>query len=273
MNHSAMIETSFIDGAAGRIEFLRQKPEGAARGAVLLVHGAWHGAWCWAPHFLPAFAAKGLDVGALSLRGHGESEGRVRWASVGDYVADVRRAAQAMGDPVVIGHSMGGFVTQHYARRHAVKGFAMLASAPPRGPWRLTLQLAGRQPLTLLKTLLTLDLFPVVSDRTQALDFLYSCGPEERAFDAYVDQLQSESFRVFNDMLLNPVDRSPPQTTPRAVFGAEHDHAFPAEDVEKTAAFHGVAPRILAGASHMAMLDRTHAASAAAICDWLDEVF
>ncbi len=42
---------------------------------LLFVHGGYCDAWCWSPHFLPWFAAKGYAAHALSLRGHGASGG------------------------------------------------------------------------------------------------------------------------------------------------------------------------------------------------------
>lgn len=42
---------------------------------LLFIHGAWHGAWCW-EKFLSYFAEHGYESHALSLRGHGNSEGR-----------------------------------------------------------------------------------------------------------------------------------------------------------------------------------------------------
>ncbi|HMD27030.1 MAG TPA: alpha/beta fold hydrolase [Steroidobacteraceae bacterium] len=40
---------------------------------LLLVHGGWHGAWCWDEHFLDFFADKGYRAVALSLRNRGNS--------------------------------------------------------------------------------------------------------------------------------------------------------------------------------------------------------
>ena len=54
-------------------------PRGNANGGkppLLFVHGGYCDAWCWAPYFLPWFAAKGYAAHALSLRGHGASAGR-----------------------------------------------------------------------------------------------------------------------------------------------------------------------------------------------------
>ncbi|MBC7517162.1 MAG: alpha/beta hydrolase [Alkalinema sp. FL-bin-369] len=45
------------------------------RSPIFFVHGAWHAAWC-RENFLPYFANHGYAAYAVSLRGHGTSEGR-----------------------------------------------------------------------------------------------------------------------------------------------------------------------------------------------------
>lgn len=64
-----------------QLEIISRKPASSARPTPLLfVHGAWHAAWCWAEYFLDYFAAHGYESSALSLRGHGGSEGHNRFA-------------------------------------------------------------------------------------------------------------------------------------------------------------------------------------------------
>ena len=46
------------------------------RPPLLFVHGGYCDGWCWEPHFLPWFAARGYAAHALSLRGHGRSGGQ-----------------------------------------------------------------------------------------------------------------------------------------------------------------------------------------------------
>jgi pimeloyl-ACP methyl ester carboxylesterase len=78
---------------------------------IVLVHGgAAHARW-W-DHIAPLLAG-GHRVAALDLSGHGDSGRRDRytldvWA---EEVLAVAAAAGIEGPPVVIGHSMGGFVT------------------------------------------------------------------------------------------------------------------------------------------------------------------
>lgn len=69
--------------------------------SVLLVHGAWHGAWCWEPvqQHLPGAVA--LDLPSNHIPGSGFA----------DDVAAVRATLDAMVAPVVlVGHSYGGAV-------------------------------------------------------------------------------------------------------------------------------------------------------------------
>jgi len=79
-----------------QLEIITQEPPAKPHPTpILFVHGAWHGAWCWAEHFLPHFAERGYSAHALSLRGHGASAGRaqLRRTRIADYVADVAQVA------------------------------------------------------------------------------------------------------------------------------------------------------------------------------------
>lgn len=83
-----------------KLEIISRYPTASVRPTPLLfVHGAWHAAWCWDVHFLDYFAQQGYEVHALSLRGHGGSEGRenLRWTRIAEYIEDVARAVQQIG--------------------------------------------------------------------------------------------------------------------------------------------------------------------------------
>lgn len=103
---------------------------------LLFVHGAWHGAWCWDKYFLPYFAENGYDAHALSLRNHGKSDspGSIKTVRISDYVDDVARVSETLeSPPVIIGHSMGGFVLQKYLESYSAAGAVLFASVPPSG--------------------------------------------------------------------------------------------------------------------------------------------
>ena len=84
-------------------ELLEAVPEHpvAGRPPLLFVHGAWHGAWCWQEHWLPAVAAAGWHGVAVSLRGHGASERPARFdlATLRHYEHDVLQAITTLPAP------------------------------------------------------------------------------------------------------------------------------------------------------------------------------
>ena len=103
---------------------------------VLFIHGAFAGAWMWSETFMPFLAAAGHPCHALSLRGHGASHGheRMDWHSIADYVDDVSTVVDWLDEtPVLVGHSMGGFIVQKFLERHPLPGAALLCSVPPQG--------------------------------------------------------------------------------------------------------------------------------------------
>src|SRR5512147_2140372 len=98
---------------------------------------------------------------AVNLRGHGKSEGRekLRWTRIADYVEDVANVVRQLpSPPVLIGHSMGGFVIQKYLEDHTAPGAVLLSSPPPAGLLGTTLRIARRRPLAFAKVNFTLSL-------------------------------------------------------------------------------------------------------------------
>lgn len=76
----------------------------------LLIHGAWHGAWCW-ERLVPLLRNRGHEVAALDLPAHGLDRSGAWRASLGGYASRVRVVAEQLDQPpVLVGHSMGGFV-------------------------------------------------------------------------------------------------------------------------------------------------------------------
>lgn len=76
----------------------------------VLVHGAWHGGWCW--HKVAArLAAKGHRVDAPDFPGHGRDETPIAEVTLADIVARIRETLDRLPEPVVlVGHSYGGAV-------------------------------------------------------------------------------------------------------------------------------------------------------------------
>ncbi len=104
---------------------------------MVLVHGAWHGAWCW-EHVLDGLAARGIPAVAVDLPGHGDDPG-----PLGDLHSDagrVRHVLDNLAPPVVlVGHSYGGAVITE-AGDHPVVGHLVFlcALAPDDGETCMT---------------------------------------------------------------------------------------------------------------------------------------
>ena len=144
---------------------------------LLFIHGMLHGAWCWDVHFLDYFAQQGFAAHAVNLRGHGSSDGRdkLRWTRIADFVDDVASAVRELpSPPVLIGHSMGGFVIQKYLEDHAAAGAVLLSSPPPVGLLGTALRIARRRPFVFARVNLTLSLQPVIATPQLAREAFFS---------------------------------------------------------------------------------------------------
>lgn len=113
------------------LEVISARPEGEMKADIVLVHGSWGGAWMW-QKYLPILTNHGFAAHALSLRGHGESEGTVVGAHMDDYVEDVRTVVDALGieNPIVMGHSMGGCVVLMYAKAYGARAVVAVDASP-----------------------------------------------------------------------------------------------------------------------------------------------
>jgi pimeloyl-ACP methyl ester carboxylesterase len=82
----------------------------------VLVHGAWHGAWCW-ERVLPRLRDHGHQVQTITLAGLGDRAGELS-PDIGleDHVRDVAEALDDGPEPVLlVGHSYGGLVVRDAA--------------------------------------------------------------------------------------------------------------------------------------------------------------
>jgi alpha-beta hydrolase superfamily lysophospholipase len=91
----------------------------------VLVHGAWHGAWCW-ERFAPELRNRGHDVLALDLPTDDVSAGCVRYAEI---VADA--ISDSGHEVVLLGHSLAGLTIPLVAARRPVSRLVFLSAFIP----------------------------------------------------------------------------------------------------------------------------------------------
>jgi len=76
----------------------------------VLIHGAWHGAWCW-KNVIPFIKKEGHQVVAPDLPGHGDDKRPIAEITLQAYTDRVCQILDEQSDPVIlVGHSMGGVV-------------------------------------------------------------------------------------------------------------------------------------------------------------------
>jgi pimeloyl-ACP methyl ester carboxylesterase len=118
----------------------------------LLVHGAWHGAWCFGP-LIASLASRGFDAGAIDLPGHGldarlprafvnydasllqlekSSATDITAEAVVAHLVETIRLLVRMGRSriILVGHSLGGLAVTAAAEAigHHVSGLVYLAA-------------------------------------------------------------------------------------------------------------------------------------------------
>jgi pimeloyl-ACP methyl ester carboxylesterase len=173
--------------------------------------------------------------------------------------------------PVVIGHSMGGMVVQHYLASHPAPAAVLLASAPPRGLIPATLRIARRRPLPLLRATLTLRLIHTIGTPDLYREAFFSSDISQDAVKAYHVQVQDESFRAYLDMLWLNLPRPERVDAPLLVLGTRDEQLILPREVEATARAYNTRAEFFSGMGHVMMLDVGWQDVADRILEWLGE--
>lgn len=255
-----------------RLEVISRVPSNAHPTPLLFVHGAWHAAWCWDTHFLSYFADHGFAAHALSLRGHGGSEGRerLRWYRIRDYVDDLVEVAGGLAaPPVLIGHSMGGFVIQKYLEQHSAPAAVLLAPIPAAGALRTAFRLGKRHPVRFMQVNLTFSMYPLLATSQLAREALFSSDIDPAILEHYWSQMQDESVPAFLDMFFRDLPGGPRAALPVLVLGAEWDAILLPAQVEATARVYGTTTDWLPGIAHDVMLETGWQGAASHLLAWL----
>lgn len=249
-------------------------PHDTGRTPLLFVPGMQHGAWCWDVHFLDFFAEAGYPAYAVSLRGHGKSEGPkdLRWTRIGDYVDDLANAvARLPRSPILIGHSMGGFIIQKYLEEHHAPGAVLLSSPSPRGMLGTALRVARRRPLAFAKVSLTFSLLPLIATPDLAREAYLSADLPRAELLSYWSRMQDDSYLAFLDMVALDLPDPVKVTSPIFVVGAGRDNMLRPSDMETSARTYHAPLEIVPDVAHDSMLEVRWRSVAERILCWLDE--
>ncbi len=87
----------------------------------VLIHGSWHGGWCW-EKVVQSLKRAGHKVEAPDLPGHGNDKPPISEISLQSYADRICRLLDAQSEPVIlVGHSMGGVAISQAAEHRPDK--------------------------------------------------------------------------------------------------------------------------------------------------------
>lgn len=245
-------------------------PEGPP---ILFVHGAFAGAWCWEEHFLPWFAKHGHEVHAVDLPGRRgrPDEDMLQSYSVHDYVDAVVAAVDQMREPpVVIGHSMGGYLAWRVAEMRTLAAVVLMAPVPPTGLAAPAMQLVMQNP-SLFMDVARAHAGEMASPASLQ-QALFSDSVPDWLSESLIGRFQHESRLAVAGLYAGHI----PNTvalwgTPMRVVGARRDQLIPPAHVQWTASLCGCSAHIYEDMGHGLMLEPGWEAVAADTADWLAE--
>ena len=275
--HQRRVKHRMLAGAGGEpdLEFLEGRPDGEVKGPPLLfIHGGFGGAWMWNEVFLPFLIRRGRAVAAVSLRGHGDSDGYEhlrRWSLV-DYLTDVRRAhAELHEPPVIVAHSLGGLLAQMLLGRLEMRALVLLGSLPPDGLLWVGPRLALTEPRIWTEAMsasVSKMREPIVA---AGYELLFSEGLPRERLRRYASLMTPESPRALLDAHCpGPIVPAALCGVPSLVVGGDLDRLVWRPSTVRTAFYHGAEHRTLSGMGHFLQLDTGAEELAGQLLDWME---
>lgn len=234
---------------------------------ILFLHGAFAGPEIWTRFVAPWFVGRGHRVLAPRLPGLMDGEPRLR-----DYVRRARAAAETFGEkPVVIGHSLGGFVAQHLAAQGVAAGAVLVSSPGPFGLGPTLLRLA-RSPDVLAGMMLVQAGGGRLLGRDLVRRALFTDDtPDDWIDEAGVVPRPEPAAALLDGMTWDlpawPLARGVPML---AVMG-DQDAFVPMTDLWSIGAVYGAETEVFHGRGHGLPIDPSWKSLAWRINAWLDE--
>ncbi len=243
---------------------------------ILMQHGMWHGAWTW-QWWQPLFAEWGWESVAVSLPGHGASpvQRQIELCTLDYYLgflkAEVNRLEQP---PVLMGHSMGGALTQWY-----LKYVRRFTGGGARRAVGVTQHRAGWYAAHHVRRSVggTLDFAGVECDSVGAQSGARRAVAHHRRRAHHAGRVvrsvwgRNPASSCFQH---NPPFWTPPDDvrTPLLWLTGEKDATISVPGATRSAAFYQAEHIIVPEAGHNLMMEASYWETARSIVEWLEEL-
>lgn len=222
----------------------------------VLVHGAWHGAWCWS-RLQASLSAAGAPSTAVDLPGRAGDPTPFEQLDLAGYADAVTQVVEAADEPVVlVGHSMGGATISQVAERVPERLDALVyvcALLQPSGATPSDLH--ARHPDSELMAAIELaedGLSTGIRADAAAELFYADCSAEDAA--RAVARLTPEPTRPAMSTIVTSQERW--GSVPRAYVRCDLDRAVPPEEQDRMVAEVGVDLVVEMAASHSPFLSQ-----------------
>ncbi len=162
----------------------------------VLVHGAYHGSWCW-NLLIPELERLGHHALAVDLPTTDPDAGAIRYAEV------ISQAAEGLNEFILVGHSMGGLSLPLVAHTSPVKKLVFLCALVPRPGFSMK-QLRATEPVDGHYEVDDPEFNRLVDNvwtvgATTARELFFHDAPEELA-EWVIGNMRPQCYRVMTEM-------------------------------------------------------------------------
>jgi pimeloyl-ACP methyl ester carboxylesterase len=232
----------------------------------------WHGAWCW-EDWQKLFAEWGWESHSISQPGHGKSpvQRPIHKCTLDYYLAFLRDEAERLPrKPVILGHSMGGAITQWYLKYVGDIPAAVLVASWVRHSalWDGAPLLLSQDPSIFWRMMLSWDASSWVRNPRRAAEKLIGPKAPISPEELYARLGPESALVTFQH---NPPIWSPPENLPIPTLwlAGELDTVVSVPGLRKSARIYGGDFVLVPEAGHNLMMEHNARQTAQTIHDWL----
>ena len=190
----------------------------------ILVHGSWHGAWCW-NEVVRRLEERGHTVAAIDLPGHGQDRTPPEAVTLENYLACIGQAIDCPRRPILVGHSMGGLIGPVAERvPERVRALIFVSALLPPGGSSMMDLVSGFDPRYLAQLEWAPDRRTARLSLAGVRDFFYNCCPANVAETAF-PLLTPEPAAPFETRI--PITGADSDTVPRYYVECLRDRVVP----------------------------------------------